>query len=177
VRIRGTGALALAVGLAIAGCGGSSKSSSSSTASSTTSTTSSAASSTTSSAASSAAASALTKAQYEAQLGPLLNGRVAPALKTALSNGGIANPSKLSVAIANVKLAHDRMAAVTPPSAIADIHAKAVTLLGSLVSDLTKLRAAELKKSKNDALSALNAIKNDGQTIITIGSEFTARGF
>jgi hypothetical protein len=169
VKIRGTGALALTVALVIAGCGGSSKSSSSTSGGAT--------SSSTTSAASSAANAPLSKAQYESQLGPLLNGRVAPALRTALSNGGIANPTRLTVAIDNVRLAHDRMAAVTPPAAIADVHAKAVTLLGSLVTDLTELRAAELKKSRNDALSALNAIKRDGQSIVTIGNQFTARGF
>lgn len=176
MRIRRTGALALAIGLAIAGCGGSSKSSSTAaSASSTTQTTSSVTSSSTTSSASSG--QALSKADYEAQLGPLLNNQVAPALRTALSNGGITNPKRLSVAIAEVKLAHDRMAAVTPPAPIADVHAKAVSLLGSLTGDLVKLRAAELKKSKNDALSALNAIKKDGQAIVAIGDKFTARGY
>jgi len=151
-----------------AGCGGSSKSSSSTPATSTTAS---------SSAAASGNGSPLSKTAYERQLGPLLNDQVAPALRTALANGGIANPTRLSSAIAEVKLAHDRMAAVNPPSAIADLHRQAVTALGAIQADMQKLRTAELKKVKSDALSALNSLKTDAQKIVTVGNQFQARGF
>jgi hypothetical protein len=164
---------AAVVAAGAAGCGGSSKSSSSASSST-------AAASTTSTASAAATASgsgALSKTAYEQQLGPLLNNQVAPALRTALANGGIANPSRLSSAISEVKLAHDRMAAVNPPSAIADLHRQAVTALGAIQSDMVMLRAAELKKAKSDALTALNALKTDAQKIVTVGNQFQARGF
>ncbi len=173
IRYRAGAALAaIVVAAGAAGCGGSSKSASS------TSTPSSAAASTTSAASSSSAAGQpLTKAAYEQELGPLLNDQVAPALRTALANGGITNPSKLASAIGEVKLAHDRMAAVNPPSAIADLHQQAVTALAAIQADMQKLHTAELKKAKSDALNALSALKTDAQKIITVGNKFQARGF
>ncbi len=119
----------------------------------------------------------LTKAAYEQQLGPLLNNQVAPALRTALANGGIANPQKLAAAIADVKLAHDRMAAVTPPSAIADLHGQAVVALAAIQADMVKLRTAELNKSRSDGLAALQSLKSDATKIVNIGNEFQSRGF
>ncbi len=119
----------------------------------------------------------LSKAAYEQQLGPLLNNQVAPALRTALSNGGIANPQKLAAAIADVKLAHDRMAAVIPPTAIASLHSQAVVALAAIEADMQKLRTAELNKSRSDGLAALGALKTDAAKIVTVGNQFSARGF
>jgi hypothetical protein len=119
----------------------------------------------------------LSKAAYEQQLGPLLNNQVAPALRTALSNGGIANPQKLALAIADVKLAHDRMAAVTPPTAIASLHSQAVVALAAIEADMQKLRTAELNKARSDGLAALTALKADATKIVTIGNQFSAQGF
>ena len=158
---------AAAVAAGAAGCGSSSKNSSSASSSTAPAST----------APASNGSAPLSKAAYEQTLGPLLNNQVAPALKTALANGGIADPTKLSSAIADVKLAHDRMAAVTPPSAIADLHQQAVTALGAIKADMEKLRAAELKKARSDALSALNSLKADAQKIVTVGNQFQARGF
>jgi hypothetical protein len=170
IRYRAGALLATAaVAIGAAGCGGSSKSSSS--ASSPTPGTS------TTAASSSSASGPISKVAYERQLGPLLNDQVAPALRTALANGGIADPNKLASAISDVKLAHDRMAAVNPPSAIADLHRQAVTALAAIQSDMVKLRSAELKKAKSDALSALSLLRSDAQKIVTVGNQFQARGF
>ena len=125
----------------------------------------------------SASGSALSKAAYEQQLGPLLNNQVAPALRTALANGGIGNPQRLSAAIAEVKLAHDRMAAVNPPAAIADLHAQAVSALAAIEADMEKLRTAELAKARSAGLAALGSLKTDAAKIVTIGNQFSARGF
>jgi hypothetical protein len=165
IRYRAGAALAaIVVAAGAAGCG-SSKSSSSSGASSTV-------------AASSANGSQpLTKAAYEQQLGPLLNDQVAPALRTALANNGIANPAKLQSAIGEVKLAHDRMAAVNPPTAIADLHKQAVSALAAIQVDMQKLHTAELKKAKSDALDALKALRTDAQKIVAVGNQFQSRGF
>lgn len=162
---RSAGALLAAVAIAagIAGCGGSSKSSSS--------TTTSVASS------SSAGGTQLSKTRYEQTLGPLLNQQVAPALRTALANGGLADPKRLAVAIANVKLAHDKMAAVNPPAAIADLHQKAVAALGAILVDMQKLRAAELQKNRSAGLAALKSLKTDAIAIVTVGNNFQSRGF
>src|SRR5437660_5882948 len=81
----------------------------------------------------------LSKAAYEQKLGPLLNQQVAPAVRTALANGGILDPKKVGDAIASVKTAHDQMASVTPPTAVADLHRKAVAVLAALVTDMTRL--------------------------------------
>jgi hypothetical protein len=163
---------AAAMAAGVVGCGGSSKSSSSASSS-----TAAASTASTTTAASSSGSAPLSKAAYEQQLGPLLNDQVAPALRTALANGGIADPKKLSSAIAEVKLAHDRMAAVNPPAAIAALHQQAVAALAAIKADMEKLRTAELKKAKPDALNALNSLKTDAQKIVTVGNQFQARGF
>jgi hypothetical protein len=164
---------AAAVAAGTVGCGGSSKSSSSASSSTAAAST----ASTTTAASSSSGSGPLSKAAYEQQLGPLLNNQVAPALRTALANGGIADPKKLSSAIAEIKLAHDRMAAVNPPGPIAALHQQAVAALAAIKADMEKLRSAELKKAKPDALSALNSLKTDAQKIVTVGNQFQARGF
>jgi hypothetical protein len=156
-----------AVAVIAAGCGSSSKSSSAS------STTAASASST----ASAGGSQPVSKTDYEQQLGPLLNNKVAPALRTALANGGIANPQRLGAAIAEVKLAHDRMAAVNPPAAIADLHQQAVTDLAAIQADMEKLRVAELNKARTNGLAALKALRADATKIVNIGNAFSARGF
>jgi hypothetical protein len=119
----------------------------------------------------------LTKAEYEQKLGPLLNQVVVPALRAALANGGARNPQKLGAAITNVKLAHDQMASVTPPAAVADLHGKAVAVLSSMVTHLTRLRDAETKHDKTAAVSAATALKDDGLKLQSVGSQFTSRGY
>lgn len=118
----------------------------------------------------------LTKAQYERQLGPLLNGVVDPALRAAFSNGAI-TPQKLTAAITVIRLAHDKMAAVTPPPAVSGLHKQAVTLLGSMVNDLTKLRTATVKGDRSGQSSAASGLIADARRMQTLGSEFTSRGY
>ena len=119
----------------------------------------------------------LTKAQYEQKLGPLLNQQVAPAVRAALANGGILDPSKVTTAIASVKTAHDQMASVTPPTAVADLHKRAVAVLAALVTDMTKLRDAETKKDTSAERGALTNITTDARGLVDVGSQFTSRGF
>ena len=119
----------------------------------------------------------LTKAAYEQKLGPLLNQQVAPAVRTALANGGILDPKKVGDAIASVKTAHDQMASVTPPNAVADLHKKAVSVLAALVSDMTKLRDAEGKKDTSAEAGALSQITTDAKSLVDVGGQFTSRGY
>jgi hypothetical protein len=119
----------------------------------------------------------LTKSAYERKLGPLLTDVVAPALRAALANGGIKNPHKLDAAITNVKLAHDQMASVTPPTAVADLHRKAVSALGAIVNDMTRLRNAETKSDRSSEKSAAISLVSDGRQLQSLGSQFTARGY
>jgi hypothetical protein len=171
-------AVAVAVlALAVAGCGSSSKKSSSSNTS-----TSSAATSTTSSTSSTTStgtstSGALTKAQYEAKLGPLLNGHVVPALRSALANGGARNPQKLKAAVAALNEAHDAMASITPPQKVADLNQQAVTILASLSSDLSKMRTALLDKSKSSYVHAAKGAVKDALKLQNVGNQLTARGF
>jgi len=163
--------LAVAVALlalVAAGCGGSSKT-----------TTSSSSPSTSPSPATSTNQSnpPLTKAEYEARLGPLLNNQVVPSLRAALANGGAADPTRLTQAISSLKTAHDQMAAVNPPTEIADLHQQAVTVLGAMVSDATKLRDAEVAHDTAAEQSAANALKADAQQIQNVGNQLTQRGY
>jgi hypothetical protein len=161
--------LAVAVALlalVAAGCGGSSKKSSSP------STSPSPATSTTQD-----SNPPLTKAEYEARLGPLLNNQVVPSLRAALANGGAADPTRLTQAINSLKTAHDQMAAVNPPTEIADLHQQAVTVLGAMVSDATKLRDAEVAHDTSAEQSAANALKADAQQIQNVGNQLTQRGY
>ncbi len=119
----------------------------------------------------------LTKAQYEQKLGPLLNYVVDPALHVALSNAGGPLPQKLAAAITDVRLAHDQMAAITPPAGVADLHQKAVALMTSMITDMTKLRAAEAAGDKTAAVSAATALISDGRQMESLGSQFAARGY
>jgi hypothetical protein len=175
-RYSSRGAIAASiVVLAVAGCGGSSKKSTSTHkpsthASSTTSTSSTGTTSTTGS-------HPLTKSQYEARLSPLLNDRIAPALRGALSNGGARNPQKLATAAGLLKEAQHAMSSLTPPAKVADLNRQAITILGALASDLSKmssnLRAHNTSGYQSGARSALG----DALKIQRLGSEFSARGF
>src|SRR5947209_4419639 len=161
--------LAVAVALmalVAAGCGGSSKS-----------TTSSAASSPSPATSTTQSNPPLTKAEYEARLGPLLNDQVVPSLRAALANGGAADPTKLTQAISSLQTAHDQMAAVNPPTEIADLHHQAVTVLGAMVSDATKLRDAEVAHDTSAEQAAANALKADAQQIQNVGNQLTQRGY
>ena len=175
-RFTSASAVAAAVlALAVAGCGSSSKKSSSSNTS-----TSSAATSTTSSTSTTtgtSASGALTKAQYEARLGPLLNGRVVPALRSALANGGARNPQKLKTAVGALNEAHDAMASISPPRKVADLNQQAVTVLASLSSDLSKMRSALLDKNKGAYVNAAKGAVKDALKLQNVGNQLTARGF
>jgi hypothetical protein len=158
----------------VAGCGSSSnKSSTKSTASSAASTTSSTSTTTTGSNTS----GALTKAQYEAKLGPLLNDQVVPALRNALANGGARNPQKLAAAVAALNEAHNAMASINPPQKVADLNQQAVNVLASLSSDLSKMRSALLSKNRSDYVNAAKSAVKDALKMQNIGNQLTARGF
>jgi hypothetical protein len=162
--VSGAAVAASTLALAVAGCGGSSKSSSTSTASSTSTT------ATTSS-------QPLTKAQYEAKLGPLFNNQIDPALKSALSNGGATNPQNLTTAVGLVTEARDAMAAINPPTGIADLHKQAVSYLTALIKDMSKLRDAAQAKNNGDYQTAAKAVENDAKQIQTVGNNFVAKGY
>ena len=163
-------AVAVAVAVAAAGCGSSSKSSTSA---------SSAASSTpASSSSTSPSPRPLTKAQYEQKLGPLLNNVVDPALRATVGTGaGAADPQKVGAAITSVQLAHDQMAAVTPPPQVADLNQRAVVLMASMITAMTNLRDAETRNDRNAVLTAATALKGEAQRLESLGSQFTARGY
>ena len=178
-RVSSGSAVAAAVlALAVAGCGSSSKKSSSSsksTASPTTSTTSTSSTSTTST--TSTSSNALTKAQYEAKLGPLLNDRVVPALRSALANGGARNPDKLQQAVNVLNEAHNAMASIKPPPKVADLNQQAVNVLASLSSDLAKMRSALLAKNRSDYVNAAKGAVKDALKMQNVGNQLTARGY
>ena len=119
----------------------------------------------------------MTKAQYEQKLGPLLNDVVAPAMGAVLGHGGARNPQRVSAAITSVRLAHDQMTAVTPPTEVAELHRQAVAVLASMITDMTKLRDAEIKDDRNRISSAAAAVKTDGQRLVSLGNRFTSRGY
>ncbi len=102
---------------------------------------------------------------------------VDPALHVALSNRGAANPQKLGAAITVVRLAHDQMAAVTPPAEVADLHEKAVAVLSSMIRDMTKLGDAETNNAKSAVGSAVTALLGDARQMETLGNQFTSRGY
>jgi hypothetical protein len=119
----------------------------------------------------------LSKAQYEGKLGPLLNDVVDPALRATLGGGGAADPQKLGAAITSVQLAHDRMAAVTPPAEVADLHQQTVAPPAALISDMTKLRDAETGSDRSGVASAASAVKAEAQHLQNFGSQFGSRGY
>jgi hypothetical protein len=169
--LSGAAVAASALALAVAGCGGSSKSSSTSTASASSTPASSTPASTT------ASGQPLTKAQYEAKLGPLFNNSIDPALKSALSNGGATNPQSLTTAVGLVTEARDAMSSINPPTGIADLHKQAVGYLSALVNDMAKLRDAAQAKNANDYSSAAKAVEADARNIQTVGNKFVAKGY
>jgi hypothetical protein len=175
----GAAVAASTVALAVAGCGGSSKSNStsSSATASPASTSSSSAPSPVSSTPTTATGQPLTKTQYEQKLGPLFNNQIDPALKSALSNGGATNPQNLTTAVGLVTEARDAMASINPPTGIADLHKQAVTYLGSLINDMSKLRDAAQAKNANDYKTAAMAVENDARQIQTVGNKFVAKGY
>jgi hypothetical protein len=165
---------AAVLALAVAGCGSSSnKSSTKSTPSPAANTTSTTSTTTTGSNTS----GALTKAQYEAKLGPLLNDQVVPALRNALANGGARNPQKLAVAVAALNKAHSAMASINPPQKVADLNQQAVNVLASLSSDLSKMRTALLSKNRSDYIDAAKSAVKDALKMQNVGNQLTARGF
>jgi outer membrane lipoprotein SlyB len=169
-----TAVAAAVLALAVAGCGSSSKKSSNTSTSSAATTTTTSTSTTTTGTSTSGA---LSKAQYEAKLGPLLNGHVVPALRSALANGGARNPDKLKTAVGALNEAHDAMASITPPPKVADLNQQAVTILASLSSDLSKMRSALLDKNKSDYVNAAKGAVKDALKLQNVGNQLTARGF
>jgi ABC-type glycerol-3-phosphate transport system substrate-binding protein len=168
--VSGAAVAASTLALAVAGCGGSSKSN-------TTSSTSSASSTSLSTSTPTSSGQPLTKAQYEQKLGPLFNNQIDPALKSALSNGGAANPQNLTTAVGLVTEARDAMAAINPPSGIADLHKQAVQYLSALIKDMSKLRDAAQSKNSGDYQTAAKAVTNDAKQIQTVGNKFVAKGY
>lgn len=164
---RGAVAASIVV-LAVAGCGGSSKQSTSThkpaTHASTTTT-------------SSTGSHPLTKKQYEARLSPLLNHRIAPALRSALSNGGGKNPQKLATAAGLLREAQHAMSSLTPPAKVADLNRQAVTILGALAGDLSKMSSSLRAHNTSSYQSAARSALSDALKIQRVGQEFTARGF
>lgn len=170
----GAAVAASILALALAGCAGSSKKSSSSTSSA--SLTSASTSGPTSTSAKTGS-NPLTKAAYESKLGPLLNGRVAPALKSALANGGAKNPQKLQTAANLIDEAHNAMASLTPPAKIAALNREAVATLGALATGMRKMRDELLAHSKSGYLSAAKATATEALKLEAVGNQFTARGY
>jgi hypothetical protein len=174
VRIKSSRAAVVGsvVVLAVAGCGGSSKksTSSASSASSTPSTTSASTTSTTGS-------QPLSKAAYEAKLGPLLNDRVGPALKSALANGGATNPQNLKTAVRLINEARNAMASLTPPTKIASLHQQAVTTLGALARDMTTMSDDLQANNKSAYTTAAKAVVKDALRIQSIGNQLSAQGY
>lgn len=119
----------------------------------------------------------MSKASYEATLGPLFNNKIDPALKSALSTQNVTNPKSLTTAVSLVKEARDAMAGVNPPTAIADLNKKAVTALNSLANDLAKLRDAAQAKNTSAYTNAAKAVRSDGLQLESIGGQFTTRGY
>jgi hypothetical protein len=167
---------AATIALAVAGCGSSSKHSSANTGS-TGSTVNTATQSSTTTNTATTSGQSLSKAQYEAKLAPLLNDRVGPALRSALANGGAANPQKLATAISLIRQAHDAMAALNPPTQIADLHNQAVTALGALAADMSKMRSSLQANDKSALVVAVKTVERDALKIESIGSQMSARGF
>ncbi len=176
--LSGAAVAASTLALAVAGCG-SSKSNSTSSSSSSTPASSTPASSTPSSppAATTSSGQPLTKAQYEAKLGPLFNNSIDPALKSALSNGGATNPQSLTTAVGLVTEARDAMAGINPPTGIADLHKQAVSYLSALINDMSKLRDAAQAKNASDYQNAAKAVESDARNIQTVGNKFVAKGY
>ncbi len=170
--LSGAAVAASTLALAVAGCGGSSKSNSTSSSSSST-----PSSSTPSSSTATTSGQPLTKAQYEAKLGPLFNNQIDPALKSALSNGGATNPQNLTTAVGLVTEARDAMSSINPPTGIADLHKQAVTYLSSLINDMSKLRDAAQAKNATDYQNAAKAVEADARNIQTVGNKFVAKGY
>lgn len=170
----GAAVTAAVLALAVAGCGGSSKKS-------TTSTKSTASVPTTTSPASTStgtnSSNALTKAQYEAKLGPLLNDRVVPALRGALANGGARNPQALQKAVNALNEGHNAMASINPPAKIANVNQQAVAVLAALSSDLSKMRSALLAKNKGAYVSAAKSAVQDALKMQNVGNQLTAHGY
>jgi hypothetical protein len=164
--VSGAAVAASTLALAVAGCGGSSKSNSTSTGSSNSSSTPTTANS-----------QPLTKAQYEQRLGPLFNNQIDPALKSALANGGATNPQNLTTAVGLVTEARDAMAAINPPTGIADLHKQAVLYLTALIKDMSKLRDAAQAKNTGDYQAAAKSVQGDAQQIQTVGQKFVAKGY
>ena len=164
--------------LTLAGCGGSSKKSNTSAKSTSTPTSTTTTGTTgTTGTTSTTSGKPLTKAQYEAKLGPLLNERVVPALKSALTNGGARNPEKLATAAGLIKEARDAMASLTPPTKIADLNQSAANTLGSLSNDLTKMKDGLQANDHSAYVNAAKSAVQDALKIQNIGNQLTARGY
>ncbi len=119
----------------------------------------------------------LTKAQYEAKLSPLLNKRIAPALRSALSNGGARNPQKLATAAGLLREAQHAMSSLTPPTQVASLNQQAVTILGALANDLSKMSSSLRSHNTSAYQGAARSAVSDALKIQRVGNEFTAQGF
>lgn len=175
--LSGAAVAASTLALAVAGCGGSSKSKTASSSSSTPSSSTASAATPSSSPTPTTSGAPLTKAQYEAKLGPLFNNQIDPALKSSLSNGGATNPQNLTTAVGLVTEARDAMASINPPKGIANLHHQAVTYLSALINDMSKLRDAAQAKDTSAYQSAATAVENDAKHIQTVGNGFVAKGY
>lgn len=102
---------------------------------------------------------------------------MAPALRSALSNGGAKNPQKLATAAHLLDEARDAMGSLNPPAKIADLNQQAVAALGSLSGDLSKMRDELLAHNNSGYLSAAKTTVSDALKIENIGKQFSARGY
>jgi hypothetical protein len=119
----------------------------------------------------------MTKAQYEAKLGPLLNDRVGPALRSALANGGATNPQKLRTAAGLINEARAAMASLTPPPKIAALHQQAVTTLGALATAMTTMSERLQANDKAGYTAAAHTVVKDALRIESIGNQLSAQGY
>ncbi|MBV8940838.1 MAG: hypothetical protein JO342_03755 [Solirubrobacterales bacterium] len=119
----------------------------------------------------------LSKAAYEAKLGPMLNARVVPALKGALSDGGVTDPQKLKAAAGLLDQARSAMGSLTPPTKVADLNREAVTRLGAPAANLTKMSEALHAHNQGAYLNAAQAAMRNAGKVETIGGQFSARGY
>jgi hypothetical protein len=153
--------LAAVLALAVAGCGGSSKKSTSS--------------------------HALSKAQYSHTVSRVLGAGVIPAfMATGLltfqgqvvgASGGTRDPQKLQTAARGLQKAQHALASLTPPPGVADLNRRAVTVIGALAADFSKMRAALLAKQQAAYVTAAKTYVKDALKMLDIRNELTLRGY
>ena len=69
------------------------------------------------------------------------------------------------------------MAKLNPPTQIADLHRQAVTALGALAADMSKMRSSLQANDKSALVAAVRTVESDALKIESIGNQMSARGF